>query len=188
MQQKYLYSFNGFKSWLGGLGINSLRSHPIDPLMPQIQHDSKPGQKYIWRNKGDDMYHITNAFEDNPLELSNYLLIRTREHFYLQNKTLDRFTRGKGVAGYAYSKITGPEYFTGALQQCETDLEQKLKQLQRLFVIKNEAFEMPVAFATNALYVLARNGMIEVNDQVVADKLIPLLHEKKEYLHGEGVA
>ena len=47
---------------------------------------------------------------------------------------------------------------------------------------------MPVAFATNALYILARNGMIKTNDRVVADKLIPLIHEKKDYLHGEGVA
>lgn len=47
---------------------------------------------------------------------------------------------------------------------------------------------MPVAFATNALYILARNGMVASNDRVVADKLIPLLHEKKDYLHGEGVA
>lgn len=47
---------------------------------------------------------------------------------------------------------------------------------------------MPVAFATNALYILARNGMVLANDRVVADKLIPLLHEKKDYLHGEGVA
>ena len=57
-----------------------------------------------------------------------------------------------------------------------------------MFNIKNEKFEMPVAFASNALYILARNGMIETNDRVVQDKLIPLLHEKKEYLHGEGVA
>ena len=47
---------------------------------------------------------------------------------------------------------------------------------------------MPVAFATNALYILARNGMIASNDRVVAEKLIPLLHEKKDYLHGEGIA
>ena len=74
------------------------------------------------------------------------------------------------------------------MKSCELDLEEKLKKLQRLFRIKNEEYEMPVAFATNALYILARNGMIESNDRVVADKLIPLLHEKKDWLHGEGVA
>ena len=47
---------------------------------------------------------------------------------------------------------------------------------------------MPVAFATNAMYILARNGMIQSNNRVVAEKLIPLLHQKKDYLHGEGVA
>ena len=47
---------------------------------------------------------------------------------------------------------------------------------------------MPVAFASNALYILARNGMVRANDRVVEEKLIPLLHAKKDYLHGEGVA
>lgn len=55
-------------------------------------------------------------------------------------------------------------------------------------MIKNDQYDMPVAFATNALYILAKNGMMESNSQVVADKLIPLMHEKKDYLHGEGVA
>jgi hypothetical protein len=59
-----------------------------------------PKQKYIWRNKGDDNYKISNAFEDNPLELSNYLLIRTREHFYLQNKSLNKFDKEKGAASF----------------------------------------------------------------------------------------
>lgn len=94
---------------------------------------------------------------------------------------------GAGVTGKIYGSVTS-DYYTKSLASVNIDLEQKLQRLQRIFRIKNEKYEMPVAFATNALYILARNGMIEANDRVVADKLIPLMHQKKDYLHGEGVA
>lgn len=146
----------------------------------------KPKQ-YIWRNKGDQDYKISEAYADNPLELSHYLLIRTREHMFLTNKTEGKLPAAKSVSGKAYETLT-TDYYKKTLKLCQTDLEHKLKQLQRLFRIKNEKFDMPVAFASNALYILARNGMVQANDRVVADKLIPLLHEKKDYIHGEGVA
>ena len=45
---------------------------------------------------------------------------------------------------------------------------------------------MPVAFATNALYVLERNG---AGDREQYERVIlPILREKSEYLHAEGVA
>ena len=133
--------------------------------------------KFIWRNKGGEDYHISENFADNPLELSHYLLIRTREHMFLQNKAEGKLAETKNISGKAYDKITA-NYWQDALDDCKVDLEQQLKQLQRLFRIKNDKYEMPVAFASNALYILARNGMVKANDRVVADKLIPLLHQK----------
>ena len=41
---------------------------------------------YVWRNKEADSYKIAAGYQDVPLELSNYLLVRTREHLLLQNK------------------------------------------------------------------------------------------------------
>jgi len=81
-----------------------------------------------------------------------------------------------------------PEDWKNHLDEVKEDLEQQLRQLQRLFMIKQTKYEMPVAFASNALYILARNGMIQANQRVVTDILLPLIHQKKDYLHGEGVA
>ena len=47
---------------------------------------------------------------------------------------------------------------------------------------------LPVAFATNALYVLARNNMLQNSGTLVQDHLIPIIQEKKKWLHAEGVA
>ena len=49
---------------------------------------------------------------------------------------------------------------------------------------------MPVAFATNALYVLARNGLAQTEDsrKLIHERLIPLLMAKQEYLHAECIA
>jgi len=81
-----------------------------------------------------------------------------------------------------------PEDWKNHLDEVKEDLEQQLRQLQRLFMIKQAKYEMPVAFASNALYILARNGMIQANQRVVTDILLPYKHKKKDDLHGEGVA
>ena len=47
---------------------------------------------------------------------------------------------------------------------------------------------LPVAFATNAFYVMARNGMLQGSGTLVQDHIIPLIHEKKQWIHAEGVA
>lgn len=49
-----------------------------------------------------------------------------------------------------------------------------------------EKQNLPVAFASNALYVLARNNMLV--SPLVHDHLIPLINEKKQWMHAEGVA
>ena len=176
MEQKYLYSFNVIKNWLGGMGFRSLRSRPVH-IRPLSHLEPSERRKIIWRNKADDQYKIAMHFADNPLDLTHYCLIRTREHLYMQNKVEKKLTSGPGVAGKVYSSITD-DYYKQSLKDIGNDLEHKLKLLQRIFNIKNTNYDMPVAFATNALYILARNGMLQSNDRVVADKLIPLIHEK----------
>jgi hypothetical protein len=58
--------------------------------------------------------------------------------------------------------------------------------LKRIFDIDNKEANLPVAFATNAMYVLARND-IPAGD-IIQEKLLPLIKQKKEYLHAEGIA
>ena len=75
-----------------------------------------PTKKFVWRNQGDDNYKITEAFEDNPLELSHYLLVRTREHIFLQNKVEEKLAPAKTASGKAYQTIKG-NYYEDALKE-----------------------------------------------------------------------
>jgi hypothetical protein len=59
--------------------LPELRSKVIVPAR-------KPETTYVWRNKVLDGYKIGNYYEDSPMDLSNYLLIRTRERILLENK------------------------------------------------------------------------------------------------------
>jgi hypothetical protein len=45
-----------------------------------------PDKVYVWRNHVTDGYKIGRDYEDSPMDLSNYLLIRTRERLLLENK------------------------------------------------------------------------------------------------------
>ena len=56
------------------------------------------------------------------MELSNYLLVRTREHLYLQNKAEGKLKVGRNATGMAYKQITG-QYWNDALRDCKVDLE-----------------------------------------------------------------
>ena len=73
------------------------------------------------------------------------------------------------------------------LESVHLDLETYLVHLQRIFMMKDKQ-NLPVAFASNALYVLSRNNMLEGSGDLVNEQLLPLIHEKKQYLHAEGVA
>jgi hypothetical protein len=44
---------------------------------------------FVWRNRYTEGYKIGLGFESEPLDLSNYLFIRTRERLLLENKVND---------------------------------------------------------------------------------------------------
>ena len=43
-------------------------------------------QTFVWRSRFIEGYKIGPAYLEQPLDLSNYLLIRTRERLLLENK------------------------------------------------------------------------------------------------------
>ena len=63
-----------------------------------------------------------------------------------------------------------------------------MNDLRRILEINSQSGPRPVAFATNAMYVLARNGLSSGDHQAIESVLLPLVKEKAEYLHAEGVA
>lgn len=121
-----------------------------------------------------DGYKIGESYKDIPLDLSHFLLIRTREHLLLQNKL-----GMKVLKPTIYSTLTS-NYNTSAASSVRRDLEEGMKCLYRLFYVEKRVYDMPVAFATNALYVLARNGLAQTEDsrKLIHERLIPLLMAK----------
>lgn len=65
-----------------------------------------------------------------------------------------------------------------------------MQSLHRLFKVDIRDWNLPVAFASNALYVLARNGLVQTDEsqKLIREQLIPLLLSKQSYLHGEGIS
>ena len=139
-------------------------------------------KSYVWRNKEADAYKIAAGYQDVPLELSNYLLVRTREHLLLQNKVQDKFQSGSVL-----SKFT-KEYSEKALDEVRMSLDIALQDFQKVFYVENEEFDQPVAFATNTLYVLTRNNLIASSGNLIQEHLLPLIKKKQDWMHGEGVA
>lgn len=63
-----------------------------------------------------------------------------------------------------------------------------MAHLDRIFRIDNQDDNLPVAFATNAMYVLARNRPSAASREVIEQRLLPLVKAKAKYLHGEGIS
>jgi len=66
-------------------------------------------------------------------------------------------------------------------------LDLGLQQLHKLLYIASDSSKLPVAFASNALYVLERTEHPE-RAQFYESLLLPVLREKAQYLHAEGVS
>jgi len=45
-----------------------------------------PDRTFIWRSTVMDGYKVGDAYKDQPMDLSNFLLIRTRERLLFENK------------------------------------------------------------------------------------------------------
>lgn len=110
----------------------------------------------MWRNNYTDAFKIGTTFQDKPLDLSNYLFIRTRERLLLLNRVYAPhkvLTKGKNSP---ISEST----MVDSLKTVEEDLAKNLTFLDRILNVLNpEKQNLPVAFASNSLYILEKNGL-----------------------------
>mgnify|MGYP006094115485 FL=1 len=56
------------------------------------------------------------------------------------------------------------------------ELDEGLSALEKMFYVENKEHDTPVAFATNALYVMAKNQ--SANPAVINNHLLPILKAK----------
>lgn len=174
MQQKYVFQSNSLRTFLRGiLPFEEQTSKPVFPFQ-------SPDKNFIWRNGVSDNYKVGIAFQQEPLDLSNFLFLRVRERHLLLSKL--KATSETVSSGLRFTRTSTEE----SLKLVNEDISSNLQHLNRFLVVRPEASKLPVAFATNALYVFERNGGASREDY--EQVLLPVLRLKGEYLHSEGVA
>lgn len=180
MQQKYIYSYNGVWNWFRG----------ILPVLTRGSVAEAPAygstRTLVWRNHVTDNYKVAEGFTQLPLDLSNFLFIRTRESLLLKSKVHNsQRVLKSGKAGMLGSVATK------SLAAVDEDIQAHLKDLESVLYVLEPAegkrlTDLPVAFASNTLYVLERNS-VGARDSY-SKLLIPIIKQKAEYLHAEGLA
>jgi hypothetical protein len=124
------------------------------------------------------------------MDLSNFVFIRTRERLLLENKVN---APQRVMKNGKPSKLTSP-ITDKSLTSVSEDLSKSVTQLQNmLWVLQpqdpaSNVPDLPVAFATNALYSLERNGAGARSREAYERLLLPIIRSKADNLHAEGVA
>eukprot|EP00343_Euplotes_focardii_P002476 CAMPEP_0205806778 /NCGR_PEP_ID=MMETSP0205-20121125/10415_1 /ASSEMBLY_ACC=CAM_ASM_000278 /TAXON_ID=36767 /ORGANISM="Euplotes focardii, Strain TN1" /LENGTH=271 /DNA_ID=CAMNT_0053080163 /DNA_START=113 /DNA_END=926 /DNA_ORIENTATION=- len=136
----------------------------------------------VWRNEYQDTLKMTTSYADKPVELGNFLHLRTREREILYN----RIHKKADTVKYDNFYTTGGDAKT--LKRIEDELDHGFSSLMEILTVihSKEDFNHPVSFAANALYALEKNGLR--NEKMYRKVLYPILKNKAEYLHAEGIA
>ena len=139
-------------------------------------------KKMVWRTSYFDTLKISPAYRDKPMELANFLFIRTREREMMMNR-IENTKQAVRMANF-YTTGSDPKY----LSQINDDLQNAFESLREMLVIlkEKEDYNLPVAFACNVLYSLEKNGLR--NEEMYNQIIYPLLQEKSDYIHAEGLA
>lgn len=174
-------------------------------------------KKFIWQGPRGvlDGFKISKtARYDKPMDLSNYMLLRTKEKMVLEAKLKDldlvaRSTGSKPSSSAAAVPETNSEDTDVAVasdaannsgapatadlnvlkqvDEIRKDIDEAFVKLDRMLSIareREETSDFPVAFVTNILYVCEKNG---VSDLINHDVYLKLLKQKQDYLHLEGI-
>lgn len=165
-------SISFFRGWFPFYRARTL----IDPVKVAI------GKKMIWRNHYTSTLKFTKAYMDRPVELGNFLFLRTRERDFLRTRIMKPSETVCSKLPFA----TGAD--TTFLTKVETDLSDGLKHLETLLTILSAAkkTDLPVSFASYALYAMEKNGLR--NEKIYKNLLFPVLKAKAQYLHAEGLS
>lgn len=181
MQQKYVYAYNGIFNWFRGfLVIPQKGARLVNPY-------HHPNTSFIWRNHFTEGYNIGQAYLQQPMDLSNYVFIRTRERLLLENKvnTPQKVLRS-GKANY-FTKHASEKSLANVTSDLSTSLPHLANLVHILEPTNGGLVNLPVAFASNTLYALERNGVSNGRDKYEG-LLLPVLRAKAEHLHAEGVS
>ena len=104
-----------------------------------------------------DSFKISHtSYADKPMDLSNYLMIRTKEKMILEAKM-----RRKELIFKGKPNITDLD-LAKQIDTIRKDIDENFVKLDRMLSIakdREEAIDFPVAFVTNLLYIVSINGL-----------------------------
>ena len=119
MQQKYAYAYNGVYNWVRGIfALPQKNARIVHPY-------TQPSTTYVWRNQFTDAYKMGDAYTQQPMDLSNFVFIRTRERLLLENKVN---APQRVLKSGKISKLT-KHSTEQSLSHVEKDLSESLSQL-----------------------------------------------------------
>lgn len=143
---------------------------------------AKEGKQLVWKNLFEDTLKISNGYADKPVELGNFLHLRTREKEMLHTRI------HKTAESVKYDNFLTTGRDTKFLGKIEKELDHGFRSLHELFTIikTSGTLDFPVSFAANSLYAMEKNGL---RDQDAYEEILfPILKKKAQYLHSDGLA
>lgn len=112
------------------------------------------------------------------MDLSYYLLIRTKEKMLLESQLKN--------ADLVMAKKFESKQAEKDLKEVTDDINDNLKFLARMLIMENENFDFPVAFASNLLYILAKNDRMDILADL--ERYTDIIVKKQNFMHLEGLA
>ena len=111
-------------------------------------------QQFVVLNNAGQNYKANQSCLDDPMDLTNFLLVRSRETLFYHsriNRADKIFAKGKDKFSSDSKKF---------LEAASSELKTHMPQLVKVFTTDNQKYDLPVAFATNAMFLMAQHNWI----------------------------
>lgn len=177
MALSYLFGRRAVLPFLRGYLPFYTQSQKICPVAAE-----KEGKQLVWRTEFEETFKMSEGYADKPVELGNFLFLRTREKEMLHTRINKK---GESVKFDSFL-TTGSDRKT--LNKIEGELDQGFQSLYEIFTIlkANGERDFPVSFASDTLYAMEKNGLRD--ERIYKNILFPILKKKAQYLHSDGLA
>ena len=144
-------------------------------------------KKFIWLPRGgifEQLKISEDSYHTKPMDLSNYLVMRTKEKMVLEAKLKDPALVLKDSD--KHDKVD----LMKEVDSIRKDMDEAFASLDRMLTIareKEEQYDFPVAFITNILYVCEKNGL---TSQMIPDhtEFLKIMEKKQDFMHLEGIS
>lgn len=125
----------------------------------------------------DTQYKVSNNYHHQPVDMTNFLIIKFRERLVLSSRVHDP----SNITSSGKSSSQAASFLDKSTQE----LNSAIPSFISLLNITLEE-DVPVAFSSDSLYMLER---LEINDRhLFYDSLVNKVKAKWSFIHSEGIA